>query len=231
VVFATCVLAPYELQERLAASDPSSKNNAKKTASLGDRIVAFCKEHKGKQVGDGECSSLADAALRAAGARHRAGHHWRRVDPNRVDPGPNDDNHPDDYVWGDLVCVVERDAASQAREPKVTGQLQDVRPGDIIQFRDAQFAGPNRSNSGSAGRYTKTATHHTAVVSGVSSKGTILRIYQQNINGRRVVMADRLVLVDLQQGRLRIFRPLARTAPRSDDWPPRSEDPDTPSAP
>jgi len=39
----------------------------------------------------------------------------------------------------------------------------------------------------------------------------VLKIYQQNTNGRRFVTADRLRLSDLQQGRLRIFTHPANT--------------------
>jgi len=40
--------------------------------SLGERIVAFCKANKGKQVGDGECAALAKAALKEVDAKPRS---------------------------------------------------------------------------------------------------------------------------------------------------------------
>ncbi len=185
--------------------------------SLGDRIVAFCKQQKGKCVGNGECSNLAEAALRAAGARGRGhgdfnrddfGHgDFNRGDFGRGDfgrGGPSGGHHElaADYVWGELVFVLERDGTNLM----ATGQLKDIRPGDVIQFRDAELAGPSGGS-----RYTMSAKHHTAIVSGVLNKGMVLKIYQQNANGRRIVTADRLRLSDLQQGRLRIFHPLPRT--------------------
>jgi hypothetical protein len=36
---------------------------------LNQKVLAFARAHKGQQVGDGECWTLADAALKAAGAR------------------------------------------------------------------------------------------------------------------------------------------------------------------
>jgi hypothetical protein len=180
--------------------------NAAPPTSLGDRVVAFCKQHKGKCVGKGECSNLAEAALRAAGAKSRGGHHFRRGDFRGSDFGGdfrgNEDERMADYVWGELVFVLEHDGTHL----KATGQIGDVRPGDIIQFRDAELAGPSDD-----GRYTMTVKHHTAVVSGVQNMGMVLKIYQQNTNGRRFVTADRLRLSDLQQGRLRIFHPIPRT--------------------
>jgi hypothetical protein len=187
LVFGVCLLG--------IANSPSGLGAADDAARLGERVVAFCKQHKGEVVGNGECSSLAEAALEAAGAKQRGPR-----DPNGGDVGLNGD-----YVWGKLVLVLESDG----RNIKATGQIKDVRPGDIIQFRDAQLAGVRGD-----GRYIMTATHHTAVVSGVQSNGMVLKIYQQNYNGRRVVMADRFRLTDLHQGRLRIFHPIPR--PRSE---------------
>jgi len=178
---------------------------------LGDRVVAFCKQHHGKRVGNGECTSLVEAALRAAGARRRD---WR-------DRSRRDDELTADYVWGELIYVLERDGTNL----KATGQIEDVRPGDIIQFRDVELAGPSDD-----GRYTMTAKHHTAVVSVVQDNGMVLKIYHQNYNGRKVVTADRLRLADLQQGRLRIYHPLPRRGSQPTDRPPLSARPLTSSS-
>lgn len=176
---------------------------AEQPVSLGDRVVAFCKQHRGKRVGNGECSSLADAALRAAGARR---HGWGdRV--GRGGGGRGTDERGDDYQWGDFVCSVQREGT----ELKTTGQFRDIRPGDIIQYRDVELAG-----AGEDGPYTATARHHTAVVSAIQEDG-MLRIYHQNFNGRRVVMADRLRAADLQQGRLSFYHPIPRTRRQPED--------------
>src|SRR4051794_32809659 len=81
VVFAAILATVFVPPIAAAAAD--------KPPSLGQRIVNFCVEHKGQQVGDGECYALAAAALEAAGAAPQSG-----TDPN-----------PDDYVWGQLVLV------------------------------------------------------------------------------------------------------------------------------
>jgi hypothetical protein len=44
-------------------------------APLNNKVVEFARSKLGQQVGDGECSSLAAAALRNAGARVRRGNH------------------------------------------------------------------------------------------------------------------------------------------------------------
>ena len=39
--------------------------------SLGEKMVEFCKNNKGKTVSTGECSALANTALRTVGAKTR----------------------------------------------------------------------------------------------------------------------------------------------------------------
>src|SRR3954462_5088004 len=105
--------------------------------SLGEKVVAFCQDHKGEQVGDGECASLANQALRAAGAKGRG--------PDRPAKG--------DYTWGTQIYYIE----SQQSTPKAEGKPFDIKPGDIIQLRDVKFAGRRPG-----GTYSMTFGHHTA---------------------------------------------------------------------
>src|SRR5947208_11686721 len=39
------------------------------TAAVREKVVKFCKEHKGQTIGDGECGTLAQAALKEDGAK------------------------------------------------------------------------------------------------------------------------------------------------------------------
>ena len=50
-------------------------------APLNDKVVEFARSKLGEQVGNGECSSLAAAALRYAGARTRRGDHGSWGEP------------------------------------------------------------------------------------------------------------------------------------------------------
>lgn len=159
------------------------KENAKET--IGDRVVAFCKKHKGEKVGDGQCAALAIAALQDSGAKKRGG-------PD----APNDG----DYVWGELVFTLE----ITSKGPKATGKVDAIKPGDIIQFRDSKWVTVlgNRTSS-------TTALHHTAVVATVDKKSNMLGIYEQNSNGKKIVSESVLRLNDLREGRIRIYRPIA----------------------
>jgi hypothetical protein len=150
---------------------------------LEKKIVAFCEEHKGQCVGGGECSHLAEQALRASGGQRR---------------GPDAPN-PGDYTWGKEVCSVER----VGKKVKMTGQIKSVQPGDIIQMRDAKWWSTDPNGQ----RLFKTAAHHTAVVAAVESSGKAIKIYEQNSNGRRIVTSGRISLSSLKEGWIRIYRP------------------------
>jgi len=141
---------------------------------LGERIIGFCENNLGMQVGSGECAALAFQALRSAGAKTRAG---------------PDYPEPKDYVWGRQVLLIE----GRPEGPVTTGDLGDVRPGDIVQYRDTKFARAHFE-------------HHTSVVRKIDPK--ILTVYQQNVGGVRVVREGSVHIDRLVQGWIRIYRPI-----------------------
>jgi hypothetical protein len=157
--------------------------------SVSEQIVQFCRENKDKQVGDGDCYDLAKYALSTAGARPQ----FRN--PDYPEKG--------DYVWGDLVLYLEVTETG----PRRTGEGKDVRPGDVIQFRDAKWEG---KRPGGKGQYSMTFTHHTAVVSAVENDGKLVRIYHQNFGGKKVVTEAQLRLDDLKAGWIRVYRPIPK---------------------
>ena len=75
-----------------AADEPKEKEK-----SVNEKVVEFCKKHVGKEVGDGECTSLASAALKEAGAKPRSAF----------------EDHPNrgDYVWGEAHEIDDLPAA------------------------------------------------------------------------------------------------------------------------
>jgi hypothetical protein len=159
---------------------------------LGKKIVAFCEEHKGQCVGGGECSHLAEEALKASGGERRG--------PDLPNPG--------DYTWGKQLYCVER----IQNKLKTTGQIKSVRPGDIVQIRDARWAKTEADGSWSY----KTYPHHTAVVSAVESGGKAIKVYEQNVSGRRFVTTSRISLTGLKEGWIRIYRPRVADDARED---------------
>jgi hypothetical protein len=116
----------------------------------------------------------------------------------------------DDYVWGTLV-----------------EKRSEIRPGDILQFRDAVFISRRRKvRDGTVviDISKRTMTHHTAIVEAVQDKGRILTVLHQNTgpddappDQRRLVQRDTLRLADLRAGTVKAYRPLAS----NDSSPPR----------
>ncbi len=161
----------------LISAAPTGQQN------LGDKVVAFCQEHKGEQVGDGECASLANQALKAVGAKGR---------------GPD---HPEkgDYTWGTQIFYIE----AQESAPKTEGKPFDIKPGDIIQLRDVKFKGRRPG-----GTYSMTFGHHTAIVAGIEDGGQTIHIFHQNFGGKKIVMTATYKLPDLKEGWLRFYRPI-----------------------
>lgn len=90
------------------------------------------------KVGNGQCTSLAVEALAAAGARGMG-----RDFPKRGD-----------YVWGEQVALLEYDHRAVAGLESLT----KVKPGHIIQFRNARLAG--RGPAG--GTYGMTTTRQSS---------------------------------------------------------------------
>jgi hypothetical protein len=155
-------------------------------------------------------------------------HDFRRRGPaigRRSGPdGPNgtDQVQARDFNWGELFYVLERDGTRS----KVTGQINDVRPGDIIQFTNTTLAG---ALDGYAS-YTMKAKNHSAIVARVEEDATVLKIYHQGANGRKRVSLTSLRLGDLQRGRFSIYHPI----PHNVNQPPKSTRPErgvTPSSP
>ncbi len=149
---------------------------------LAKKIVEFCKDNVGKTVGDGECGTLAVKAAEAAGAKPFSDY--------KENPGVQD------FVWGELVFVVEIQGGKRKRDPADT----KAKPGDVIQYRNASF----RSGGG-----IYLFAHHTAVVAEVKSSGELI-VYEQNMQGKRYVTKGRLQPNNLASGWIRIYRPAAK---------------------
>lgn len=148
--------------------------DASSSTDMEDKVVAFCKNHMSQRVGNGECAGLAFQALKAAGAKTRGG-------PDSPGKG--------DYVWGKQILLIESTSAG----PKITGDLSDVRPGDIVQYHDTKFV-------------TAHFAHHTAVVREINAK--TLKLYQQHVNGTEIVGEGAVRIDKLAQGWLRFYRPI-----------------------
>ncbi|MHB2019838.1 MAG: hypothetical protein ACYCW6_23105 [Candidatus Xenobia bacterium] len=135
----------FDTRPQPAAASGSVRTATTTVSPLASRILQFARAHMYQRVGDGECTTLVDAALKAAGAKGLG-------DFGSYGPDSN-------YVWGTPV------------------KLEDVQPGDVIQFRDYQSE-IHVENSG--GRHSKTASapHHTAIVVSNDGGGRLTVIHQ-----------------------------------------------------
>lgn len=128
---------------------------------LAQSILNFARGRRNTQVGDGECWTLAETTLRNAGAQTS----------NDI-MGSSNVTADADYVWGDQI------------------QATDVRPGDIIQFRNYRYDISDDSSSAWEER-----PHHTAIVDSVSPGGVVM-VLEANVGGSRRVQRNRLYLRD-----------------------------------
>lgn len=153
--------------------------------TIGERMAAFLNSKLGKRVGGGECTDLATEALRVAGGKFIRG-------PDSPGFG--------DFVWGSLVTVV------QFSNGQVTSSnpAAKMRVGDVLQYRNATFAGGSSK------------AHFTAVVAAVNAAGQVTAVFEQNftpLSGgppSRVVGRHALDLSTLTGGWVRVYRPVAR---------------------
>lgn len=158
-----------------------------KPASLGDAIATYARSQRGRQVGDGECTRLLEEALRVAGGEKRRRHE---------EPADGD------YVWGELLVRAEAGKIEH-------GNVADIRPGDLMQFRDAKF---ERNDRRGLARFE--FSHHSAVVDRANAKTGSITVLHQNINGKKTVTELTLELKDLKAGWVRIYRATSLSPPR-----------------
>ena len=138
-------------------------------------------------------------------------------------PRQRDDGCKTDLNWGELFYVLERDGTKF----KATGQIKDVRPGDIIQFSNVQLAGAIDDYSGYSLRADSTRRSSPAP----KDDGMAINIYHQNSNGIKRVTGTTLRLADLQQGRFSIYHPIPRTPRQPSERPLMPDRPRDPSFP
>jgi hypothetical protein len=129
----------------------SKAGNAKQNrASMADRIVSYASRQRGERVGDGECYTLVNRALRAADAKTAADH------------GPVS---PDaDYVWGASVALADLQPGDVIQFRDYTYERVTVTDDDSGTTTD---------------EHAEDRPHHTAIVQSVGSGGAVT-VWEQN---------------------------------------------------
>ena len=160
-----------------------------KDGGLGEKVRKFAKDNLGEKVDDGECALLAMRALESAGAK--------TTSDFKVT------GEVGDYVWGKLV-----------------EKYDDAKPGDIIQFRDVKIVSTMVVKQPGGGTRTstrsQTMTQHTAIISANLGKGKF-KVLEQNVGlpgadekARKVVQENTIDLGDKTEGKVWIYRPVAK---------------------
>jgi hypothetical protein len=135
-------------------------------ASIADQILSYARRQRGERVGDGECFTLADRALRSAEAK--SARDYGSVSPDA------------DYIWGTSVT------------------LTDLRPGDVIQFRDYRYDREivtETSTEITTREDSQMRPHHTAIVQSVDGNGAVT-VWEQNSPDGSPVTRTQLFFTD-----------------------------------
>ena len=137
----------------------------------------------GSQVGDGECWTLANNALKAVAAKCSS----RGQEPCMASQS---------FIHGYLMYSFVPSAVRSEAQGNVKNA--GVARGDVIQLYKAHFKYPG-------GEMWAGVPDHTAVITGVDSDG-VLRVVEQNVGGKKRVQPGKYNLAQMVSGEVRIYR-------------------------
>jgi hypothetical protein len=130
--------------------------------SMVERILSFARRNRGDRVGDGECFTLADRALRGAAAKSAADYGTVTADG--------------DYVWGSAVNLSDLRPGDiiQFRGYRYDREIVTETSSEVITEQDSQER-----------------PHHTAIVQSVDGNGAVT-VWEQNSPERSPVTTTQL---------------------------------------
>lgn len=176
-------LTARDEQRHYPPPKPLSEKELEKCRKLyNEKIARWCEKQKGTQVGNGECWTLANEALKA-------------VAEDCKKKGEEECMACIGFVHGSMLYDHK---IPNPPEP-ASIQAAAVARGDLMQFDEAKFEGPH-------GWKTAGSPDHTAVVVGV--EGETLRVLEQNNGHDKIVREGAYVLSELLKGEVRVFRPV-----------------------
>lgn len=145
---------------------------------FGEHIAAWTEHNMGNKVATGECWDVAQKALQKGCGNHAFVSNY--------------------YHHGYPILSA---TGSPSGPSYSTAPLDEIRRGDILQFKSCTF-------SSSAGTQTVGDPDHTSVVLEVSSG--VIHVGEQNVNGKRYVVRGQYVLENLKEGTLVVYRAMPR---------------------
>lgn len=148
----------------------------------GAAVAAWCHSQLGRQVGNGECWTLAHDALAAT-------------------PGAFVSQT---YTHGACIfawCPPHEPARSVTR----------LMPGDILQFWKAKFEVCDDATGRVVGWGSAGDPDHTAVVVDATNNN-VVKVLEQNVGGKKQVQFGQYKLqAEMREGRVRVFRPVGES--------------------
>ncbi|KAK9433940.1 hypothetical protein V1505DRAFT_360855 [Lipomyces doorenjongii] len=157
---------------------PSASDLDAAATSFGENVAKFVEANIGRQIGNGECWTVANESLKASGAMESCG-----------------------FIHG--VEIWSSNPATGAR----SGDEEMLRRGDILQFKSARFRSSGPSGRRVEEKYVG-APDHTAVIVAVHSAAPIVvTVLEQNVGGVRSVQQGSYVFSEMTDGSVAAYRP------------------------
>jgi hypothetical protein len=165
-----------------------------------DPLASWCESQMGRQVGDGECWTLASDGLKAVAANCSA----RGVEPCMPSQS---------YIHGIAVYTLVPASVPDPNPGRSVIEAGVVR-GDIVQILSAHFESEDGRRQMWAGD-----PDHTAVITNVDGNGA-LHVVEQNVGGVKKVRTGSYDLSEMFKGEVRIFRAVGESwiGPLDPNW-------------
>jgi len=164
---------------------PSKSDLVGYSGRFGDYIASWCDHKMGQQVGRGECWDLAQEALLKGCGKHAM---------------------VSTYTHHGFPILRIAGSNSGISFIDGVGQFDEIRRGDILQFKSCIFVDKQAGSTKTVG-----APDHTAVV--LDNLGDKIIVAEQNVNNTRFVVKGEYCLKDLTTGETYVYRPVPT------DWP------------
>lgn len=148
---------------------------------FGNGVASWAEASIGRQVGNGECWTLAQEAI------EKSSHGFAMSSQG--------------YTHGAVVYH----AIGGASAPLAYND--SIRRGDILQFKNGKFETRN-SQGVVVSTSTVGMPDHTSVVTSVSENNRVVDILQQNVGGVKIVQKGQHNLDEFTEGEIKIFRPV-----------------------
>ncbi|KAK9347632.1 hypothetical protein V1522DRAFT_401486 [Lipomyces starkeyi] len=157
---------------------PSASDLDAAATSFGENVAKFVEANVGRQIGDGECWTVAKESLKASGAMESCG-----------------------FIHG--VEIWTSNSTTGVR----SGDEAMLRRGDILQFKSARFRSSGQSGRIVEEKYIG-APDHTAVIVAVHSvTPVVVTVLEQNVGGVRSVQQGSYVFSEMMDGSVVAYRP------------------------